>query len=68
LNVTDLNDAFELSLLERARRGGAAACVECGVCSYVCPARLPLTHRVKQLKRRLSRAADSRRRLEAPHP
>jgi len=50
LNVTALNDAFELSLVGAARRGGAPACVECGVCSYVCPARLPLAQRVKQLK------------------
>lgn len=53
LNVTALNDAFELSLVDRARLGGALACVECGVCSYICPARLPLTQRVKQLKRRI---------------
>jgi electron transport complex protein RnfC len=53
LNVTALNDAFELSLVERARRLGAAACMECGVCSYVCPARLPLAQRVRQLKRRI---------------
>jgi len=51
LNVAALNDAFELSLPERARRAGALACVECGVCSYVCPARLPLSQRVRQLKR-----------------
>ncbi len=57
LNVAALNDAFELSLVERARRAGAPACVECGVCSYVCPARLPLAHRVKQLKRRILAAA-----------
>jgi electron transport complex protein RnfC len=53
LNVAALNDAFELSLVERARRAGALACVECGVCSYVCPARLPLTQRVKRLKRQI---------------
>jgi len=61
LNVAMLNDAFELSLVDRAAAGGALACVECGVCSYVCPAKLPLTQRVKQLKRRivsLRRAAE----------
>jgi len=61
LNVAMLNDAFELSLVDRASAGGALACVECGVCSYVCPAKLPLTQRVKQLKRRivsLRRAAE----------
>ncbi len=62
LNVAVLNDAFELSLIDRARLGGALACVECGVCSYICPARLPLTQRVKQLKRRIiefDRAAET---------
>jgi Na+-translocating ferredoxin:NAD+ oxidoreductase RnfC subunit len=32
------------------------ACVECGVCSYVGPARLPLTQRVKHLKARIAGA------------
>lgn len=63
LNVAALNDAFELSLVDRARLGGALACVECGVCSYICPARLPLTQRVKQLKRRI---VALRRASEAP--
>ncbi|MCE5277276.1 MAG: 4Fe-4S dicluster domain-containing protein [Planctomycetaceae bacterium] len=51
LNVSALNDAYELGLLDEARRDHATACVECGVCSYICPARLPLTERVRQLKR-----------------
>ncbi len=51
LNVAELNDAFELWLIDRARKLAAPACVECGVCTYVCPARLPLSQRVKQLKR-----------------
>jgi len=50
LNVSAMNDAFELSQVDRAERLGAMACVECGVCSYVCPARLPLTQRMKRLK------------------
>ncbi|MCD6303748.1 MAG: 4Fe-4S dicluster domain-containing protein, partial [Planctomycetes bacterium] len=50
LNVSALNDAFELSLLARARALQVGACIECGVCSYVCPARLPLAQRVRQLK------------------
>jgi electron transport complex protein RnfC len=51
LNVTALNDAFELGLMDRARRMGAVACIECGVCSYLCPSCLPLSQRVKRLKR-----------------
>ena len=68
LNVAMLNDAFELSLVDRAASGGALACVECGVCSYICPAKLPLTQRVKQLKRQivaLRRAAAQAPRAEA---
>ncbi|MCE5324818.1 MAG: 4Fe-4S dicluster domain-containing protein [Planctomycetaceae bacterium] len=51
LNVSALNDAYELGLLDQARRAHVTACVECGVCSFICPARLPLTERVRQLKR-----------------
>ena len=54
LNVSKINDAFELADLELARQGGALACVHCGVCSYICPARLPLTHRVSTMKHVLS--------------
>ncbi|MDP6636180.1 MAG: 4Fe-4S dicluster domain-containing protein [Phycisphaerae bacterium] len=50
LNVAALNDDFELSLVEHARRSDVSACVGCGVCSYICPARLPLMQRVRQLK------------------
>jgi len=51
LNVAALNDAFELGQIDLAMTLGVEASMECGVCSYVCPARLPLTQRVKQLKR-----------------
>ncbi len=50
LNVSALNDDFELGRDAAARRHGAMACIECGTCSYVCPARLPLMQRVRQLK------------------
>jgi electron transport complex protein RnfC len=55
LNVAALNDASELGLTDRARRLGAVACIECGVCSYICPSCLPLSQRVKRLKRVLLR-------------
>ena len=51
LNVADLNDRYELGQVDRARRSDVVACIGCGVCSYVCPARLPLTGRMRQLKR-----------------
>jgi len=37
-------------MVEDARRAGVSACVGCGVCSYICPARLPLAQRVRELK------------------
>ncbi|MBN1555552.1 MAG: 4Fe-4S dicluster domain-containing protein [Phycisphaerae bacterium] len=55
LNVAVLNDLYELSRVESAELLGALSCVECGVCSYVCPARLPLTRRVRELKRAIRR-------------
>jgi electron transport complex protein RnfC len=51
LNVSALNDLYELGQTDRAERIGAMGCVGCGVCTYICPARLPLSQRVKQLKR-----------------
>jgi electron transport complex protein RnfC len=29
-------------------------CIECGVCTYVCPARRPIVHQVKQAKAHLA--------------
>jgi electron transport complex protein RnfC len=34
-----------------SERFGADACIECGVCSYVCPSRLPLLPAIRGLKR-----------------
>ena len=51
LNVSALNDAYELKRIDEARRAGVLACVGCGVCTYICPARLPLAQRVRQLSR-----------------
>jgi heterodisulfide reductase subunit C len=53
LNVPVLNDDFELGRLDLAGRHHATGCVGCGICTYVCPARLPLTYRVGQLRRAL---------------
>ncbi len=38
-----------------ARHLGIEACMECGCCSYVCPAKLPLTENNKNIKRELRR-------------
>ena len=38
---------------ERARALGVEACMECGVCSYVCPAKRPLVQAMRLAKRQL---------------
>ncbi|MDI3525630.1 MAG: H+/Na+-translocating ferredoxin:NAD+ oxidoreductase subunit, partial [Candidatus Atribacteria bacterium] len=30
-------------------------CIECGVCAYVCPASIPITHRIKVAKAEIIR-------------
>jgi electron transport complex protein RnfC len=39
---------------EMAERYGLHACIECGICSYVCPSRLPLLPGIRELRRRNS--------------
>lgn len=38
---------------ERAEEYGALSCVECGTCSYVCPARVPIVQYVRMAKAHL---------------
>ena len=37
---------------EEAVQNGLFVCVDCGLCSYVCPARIPLSHMIKTAKSR----------------
>ena len=53
LNVAVLNDLYELGHVQPADLLGVLSCLGCGVCSYVCPAVLPLTERMRQLKKSL---------------
>ncbi len=39
---------------EEARENGLFLCIECGLCSYVCPARIPLLQILKETKSRQS--------------
>ena len=38
-----------------ARKFGVHACIECGICSYVCPSRLPLLGSIRKLKKTIGR-------------
>jgi electron transport complex protein RnfC len=48
-----INNALEAGDLDEAYRAGLLDCVECGSCSYVCPARMKLTQRFRTGKQRL---------------
>ena len=48
--------ALKANKFEEAVRFGLMDCVECGICSYVCPARLKLVQRFKVGKQLLREA------------
>lgn len=45
-----INLASEKGLWEEAKKSGALDCIECGVCSFVCPARRNLVQSIKRAK------------------
>lgn len=47
-----LLDAFERDDLARAGELHVHACLNCGLCSYICPTELPMGESIQQLKRR----------------
>ena len=56
LSPVEIAAAFDRGDLALAGRLGVSACVECGCCSYVCPAKRPLTQRMKMAKIELRKA------------
>ncbi|MGB4290599.1 MAG: electron transport complex subunit RsxC [Dethiobacteria bacterium] len=47
---TFIAQAAEHGLYDRAEKLHAADCIECGCCSYICPARIPLTQWIRIAK------------------
>lgn len=43
----------------RAKRYGVRSCMECGICSYVCPSRLRLFEHIRLIKQKLRENLDS---------
>jgi electron transport complex protein RnfC len=43
-------DALQRQDMKMADRAGIAACIECGICSHVCPADLPLLQAVREIR------------------
>jgi Na+-translocating ferredoxin:NAD+ oxidoreductase subunit C len=44
-------DAAQRHDMKMARRAGIAACIECGICSHVCPSRLPLLNAIREVRK-----------------
>ena len=51
----ELSRLAEKGDFEACRREHALDCIECGSCSYGCPAKLPLVHNIRVAKRFLAR-------------
>jgi electron transport complex protein RnfC len=47
-------EAAQLDSESLARKAGIEACIECGVCTYVCPSELPLLGGVRHIRSRQS--------------
>jgi electron transport complex protein RnfC len=54
--VANLLDAAQRHDFAAAERFGIGACIECGVCSYVCPSHLPLLGAIRTLKQEMTEA------------
>jgi electron transport complex protein RnfC len=61
-----MNQALEAGDLDEAVRAGLVDCIECGSCSYICPARIRLVQRFRIGKQRLrTRQAQEQARQKA---
>lgn len=45
-----ISEAYERGQIEKARQLGAMDCIECGNCSYICPAKIPLLDNIRKAK------------------
>jgi electron transport complex protein RnfC len=52
---TEMYKYIEMGRLERAKELGVLSCMECGSCSYICPAGIPLTQQFKVAKNRITK-------------
>jgi electron transport complex protein RnfC len=61
-----MNDALKAGQLDEANHYGLMDCIECGACSYICPARIRLTQRFRVGKANWKTAqADKKAKAEA---
>ena len=52
IHPAGLLEAAQSNDADLAESYGLAACIECGICNYVCPSRLPLLEGIRSLRRR----------------
>ncbi len=52
IHPAGLLDAAQREDMDLAHRYGLDACIECGICSYVCPSHLPLLGGIRVLRTR----------------
>jgi electron transport complex protein RnfC len=50
VNPAGVLEAAQRDDLELAEKSGLEACIECGVCSYVCPSELPLLEGIRKMQ------------------
>ena len=65
INPAALARAYDAGDTEAMERIGADACMECGCCSFVCPAKIPLVQTNKLAKAALKAARDAAKSKEA---
>ena len=49
-NPTEIKRAFNAGEIDLAEELGALKCIQCGLCSYVCPSRVEITDAVVKAK------------------
>ena len=52
IHPAGLLDAAQLQDPALADAHGLGSCIDCGICSYVCPSRLPLLQSIRQMRRK----------------
>jgi electron transport complex protein RnfC len=59
IHPAGLLEAAQQDNLALAERYGIEACIECGVCSYVCPSHLPLLEGIRKIHRRVAQPVEA---------
>ena len=61
LEPSTLNQLCEAGNTEKAKKYNVIDCIECGVCSYVCPSKRHLVQSIKTVKYQIAQSRAKRR-------